>query len=60
MNEIKITLSDGSEYIKFFESNKLRDQFIAKLELFEGLFLDFFLGDKIIKINPKFIIKMEF
>jgi len=60
MNEIKITLSDGSKYSKFFESNNLRDQFVAKLELFEGLFIDFFTGGKIIKINPKFIIKMEF
>ncbi len=60
MEKIKITLSDGSEYSKFFESNNLRDQFVAKIELFEGLFLDFFLDDKIVKINPKFIIKMEF
>ena len=60
MEKIKITLIDGSQYSKFFETNNLRDQFVAKLELFEGLFIDFFSDEKIIKINPKFIIKMEF
>ncbi len=60
MENIKITLIDGSEYIKSFETNSLRDQFIAKLELFEGLFIDFNFAEKIIKINPKYIIKMEF
>lgn len=59
MEKIKITLIDGSQYSKFFETNNLRDQFVAKLELFEGLFIDFFSDEKIIKINPKFIIKME-
>ncbi len=60
MQKIKITLADGSQYSKFFETNNLRDQFVAKLELFEGLFIDFFADERIIKINPKFIIKMEF
>ncbi len=60
MEKIKITLVDGSQYSKSFETNSLRDQFIAKLELFEGLFIDFLMDEKIIKINPKFIIKMEF
>ena len=60
MEKIKITLVDGSQYSKFFETNSLRDQFMAKLELFDGLFIDFNFDEKIIKINPKFIIKMEF
>ncbi len=59
MEKIEITLSDGSQYCKFFETNSLRDQFIAKLELFDGLFIDFPLEERTVKINPKFIIKME-
>ncbi len=59
MEKIKITLVDGSQYSKFFETNNLRDQFVAKLELFEGLFIDFFAEERTIKINPKFIIKVE-
>jgi hypothetical protein len=59
MEKIKITLVDGSQYNKFFESSGLRDQFIAKLELFEGLFIDFFTEEKLVKINPKYIMKME-
>jgi hypothetical protein len=59
MEKIKITLVDGSQYSKFFESSGLRDQFVAKLELFEGLFIDFFAEERVVKINPKFIIKME-
>lgn len=59
MEKIKITLVDGSEYSKFFETSALRDLFVAKLELFEGLFIDFYTGEKFVKINPKYIIKME-
>ncbi len=59
MEKIIITLVDGSQYSKFFESSWLRDQYVAKLELFDGLFIDFFSEEKLIKINPKFIIKME-
>lgn len=59
MEKIKITLSDGSQYSKSFETSWLRDQFIAKLELFEGLFIDFLAEERTIKINPKFIVKME-
>ncbi|MBM3192657.1 MAG: hypothetical protein FJZ59_00295 [Chlamydiae bacterium] len=59
MEKIKITLVDGSEYSKFFETSSLRDQFVAKLELFEGLFIDFFTQEKIVKINPNYIIKIE-
>lgn len=59
MEKIKITLVDGSVHNKFFETSNLRDQFIAKLELFEGLFIDFFTDEKVVKINPKYIIKME-
>ena len=59
MEKIKITLVDGSQYNKMFETSWLRDQFLAKLELFEGLFIDFFVEDRIIKINPKFIMKIE-
>ena len=59
MEKIKITLIDGSQYNKVFETSGLRDQFFAKLELFEGLFIDFFVDDRVIKINPKFIVKVE-
>jgi hypothetical protein len=59
MEKLKITMSDGSQYSRWFESSTLRDQFIYKLELFEGLFIDFMDEDRIIKVNPKFIIKLE-
>jgi hypothetical protein len=59
MEKLKITLSDGSIYNRWFESAYLRDQFIYKLELFEGLFIDFVDEDRIVKVNPKFIIKLE-
>ncbi len=59
MEKIKITLVDGSQYNKMFETSGLRDQFLAKLELFEGLFIDFFFEERLIKVNPKFIIKIE-
>ena len=59
MEKIKITLSDGSQYSKMFETSGLRDQFLAKLELFEGLFIDFFVDERMVKINPKFILKVE-
>lgn len=59
MENIKITLVDGSQYSKCFETSNLRNQFIAKLELFDGLFIDFFFEEKLIKINPKFIVKLE-
>jgi hypothetical protein len=59
MEKLKITMSDGSQYSRWFESSNQRDQFIYKLELFEGLFIDFMDEDRIIKVNPKFIIKLE-
>ena len=59
MEKIEITLSDGSHYSKMFETSSLRDQFVAKLELFDGLFIDFEAVERTVKINPKFIIKME-
>lgn len=59
MEKIKITLVDGSQYSKLFETSNLRDQFVAKLELFEGLFIDFCAEERSIKVNPRFIIKIE-
>ena len=46
MEKIKITLVDGSQYSKMFETSGIKDQFLAKLELFEGLFIDFFAEEK--------------
>ncbi len=65
MNKITITLADGSEYEKEFEERYLAEAFIAKLEFFEGLFIDLNTNElddltvPQVRINPKFIMKIE-
>ena len=52
-------MADGSCYEKWFETEPLRDLFFAKLELLEGLFIDLLLEGKRVKLNPRFILKIE-
>lgn len=59
MIDLVITLADMSQYRKSFENKILSETFLAKLELFEGLFLDLSIEGKRIRINPRFIVKVE-
>lgn len=64
MNKLVITMVDGTQYEKEFEEKFLAEAFLAKLELFDGLFID--LNTKVaeedappVRINPKYIMRVE-
>ncbi len=65
MQKIIITMSDGSQYEKEFTERYLIEAFLAKLEIFEGLFIELNHNEMnnpfapSVRINPKFIVKIE-
>ena len=65
MHKLIITMADGSQYEKEFSERYLIESFLAKLEMFEGLFVDLNFGEPNdplipqVRINPKFIMKIE-
>ncbi len=59
MINLIITMADATEYHKSFATSGMCDLFLAKLELFEGLFMDLSEGDEVLRINPKYIMRVE-
>jgi hypothetical protein len=59
MVDLIITMADERKYRKSFPTSGLCKLFLAKLELFEGLFIDISEGDEVLQINPKYIIRVE-
>ena len=59
MIDLKITMADATEYHKSFATSGMCNLFLAKLELFEGLFMDLSEGDRVLRINPKYIMRVE-
>ncbi len=64
MNKLVITMIDGTQYEKEFSQSSLAEAFLAKLEMFDGLFID--LNSKNegeaslpVRINPKYIMRVE-
>ena len=59
MHNLSIVLCDGSRYEKTFATNLLKESFLANLEVFNGLFFELTTETSCVKINPRFIVKIE-